>query len=483
MFRLKTVLIIAVFASLSFAQTEINIHGNVLNKAGKPIANAIVKLSVQALSDTTGNDGAYEIIKSNVAVKPLIMPEKRVVNIDNGFLQFSLPQESPVNICIFDISGHQLKKMSFPNASAGFYRFNIAENIHASKLLVVKATIGTEELTFRYMPVSGNKNIVNYSNETAVSSCGKLAKMEIVNDTIKVSAKGYTSKSIAVTSYEQELNITLDTAGEQSTGSVGCGLDLGDLKNGTYKITSAGLNREYIIDIPANYDKNKPYRLIFGMHCMGSSDQGVVSEKYYGLKPYADNAKIPCIFVAPQGYTDNSPWRVSDNKDHLFFADMLKIFKEKLCVDTTRIFCCGFSYGAMVSYSLSTAFQKDLRAVACYAPANWNIYLPTNTHEPVAYFQTTGTDDNLCKWVNNDGAKQGGKYCVLQHIEDNGGPAPSSIPTATSGKHVSTQFEGCKAGYPVKFGSFQGGHQCTASDPGSSENWIAKETWDFFMQF
>ena len=53
-----------------------------------------------------------------------------------------------------------------------------------------------------------------------------------------------------------------------------------------------------------------------------------------------------------------------------------RLFKDKLSVDTSRIFCCGFSFGAMVTYSLSLDFQKDLRAVACYAPANWNIYLP-----------------------------------------------------------------------------------------------------------
>jgi len=29
-------------------------------------------------------------------------------------------------------------------------------------------------------------------------------------------------------------------------------------------------------------------------------------------------------------------------------------------------------------YSLSTSFQKQLRAVACYAPANYKIWLPTD---------------------------------------------------------------------------------------------------------
>jgi hypothetical protein len=35
----------------------------------------------------------------------------------------------------------------------------------------------------------------------------------------------------------------------------------------------------------------------------------------------------------------------------------------------------------------------------------------------------------------------------------------------------------------VVFGSFVGGHTDYAQDPGAGDNWIAKETWDFFMRF
>jgi predicted esterase len=265
--------------------------------------------------------------------------------------------------------------------------------------------------------------------------------------------------------------------------SEGCGKDLSDLTSGTHTMTSAGISREYIINIPTNYNKNNPYRLIFCMHCMGSSATGVVNEKYYGLQPLATSANVPVIFVAPQGYTDSMPWRTGDNKDHTFFLDMLNLFKSKLCIDTSRVFCCGFSFGAMVTYSFSLEFQNELRAVAVYAPANYNIWLPTNKHLPIAYFQTTGTSDGTCPWVNSDSSQTGGKYCLLTHIQDNGCTVPSNIPLATSGTHVSTDFSGCNPSYPVRFGSFQGGHSGTATDSGSSVNWIAKETWDFFMRF
>lgn len=265
--------------------------------------------------------------------------------------------------------------------------------------------------------------------------------------------------------------------------SAGCGKELGDFKSGTYTMTSAGLERKYIIDIPANYDKNKPCRLIFAMHMMGGSMGTMVTNKFYGLKTYAERDHVPVIFVAPQGYTDRWPWRGNDDKDHVFFADMLALFKDKLSVDTSRVFCCGFSFGAMVTYSLSLDFQKDLRAVACYAPANWNIYLPTNKHERLAFYSTTGTKDGTCKWINSDARQQGGKYCVLTHLEDNGVKVLPEIPIATTATHVTTEFQGCPKEYPVVFGSFVGGHTDYMSDPGSRVNWISKETWDFFMRF
>lgn len=267
--------------------------------------------------------------------------------------------------------------------------------------------------------------------------------------------------------------------------SAGRGKELVEFKSGihTNTMTSAGLTRQYVIVIPANYDKNKPYRLIFAMHMMGGNMTTMVRNNFYGLKTYAERDHVPVIFVAPQGYTDGAPWRMRDDKDHVFFADMLALFKDKLSIDTSRIFCCGFSFGAMVTYSLSLDFQKDLRAVACYAPANWNIYLPTDTHEPIAFYSTTGTVDGTCKWINSDARKQGGKYCVLTHLEDNGVKELPEIPLATTATHVTTEFKGCPKEYPVIFGSFEGGHTDTMRDPGSNVNWISKETWDFFMRF
>ena len=152
---------------------------------------------------------------------------------------------------------------------------------------------------------------------------------------------------------------------------------------------------------------NHAYRLFFTFHWIGSTSEavrdgqtsngGAANWGYYGLKRMSNGANDPAIFIAPQSM--GTTW---GQQDHPFFDDMLARAKEQLCIDTSRVFATGFSFGGMITYSLSTNHQKDLRAVVGIAPANYNIYLPTNTHEPIPYMSTTGMSDGTCPWDSGE---------------------------------------------------------------------------------
>ena len=107
------------------------------------------------------------------------------------------------------------------------------------------------------------------------------------------------------------------------------------------------------------------------------------------------------------------------------------------------------------------------------APANYNIYVPTKTHEPIAWMQTTGMGDGTCPWVNGSSTTQGAKYIAIEHATDNGCTIPADIPIWQSGEHVCYDFQGCRRGYPTKACTFNGGHTNIANDSGSNMNWIA----------
>src|SRR6478736_1062083 len=271
------------------------------------------------------------------------------------------------------------------------------------------------------------------------------------------------------------------------------------------KITSGGSSREYIIDIPADYNPTHPYRLIFSWHQAYGSDTGnaigqypagngpnfdAKNYAYFGLHREATAAKDPAIFIAPGGI-GNLPWDFT--RDSALFDDLLALVDANLCIDDSRVFTTGFSFGAMMSYSLSITRQKKLRAAVTMAAANYNLPgQPSDSNAaPIAYMGITGMSDGTCPWVSNDASKQGGKYCVLTHAQDNGCTIPGTIQTTTVGskKYLCYDFEGCKAGYPVKVCTFDGPHTPSAVDDGSSTGddglkaFVPPLAWKFISQF
>jgi poly(3-hydroxybutyrate) depolymerase len=257
--------------------------------------------------------------------------------------------------------------------------------------------------------------------------------------------------------------------------SAGCGKAT-TVTNGKKTIKSTNQDRTYIIDIPANYDMTKPYRLFYTSHWIGSTSEAVRDQNYYFLKPLATAANEPAIFVAPQ--SDGSTWQ---EKDHALFDDILAYVKANLCIDTTRVFATGFSFGGMITYSLSVNHQKDIRAAVGIAPANYNIYVPPKTHAPIAWMQTTGMSDGTCPWIQGNSTTNGAKFISIEHATDNGCMVPTDIPIWKQGNHVCYDFTGCKAGFPTKVCTFDGPHTNIANEGG--KNWIPDESWKFFKQF
>ncbi len=266
-------------------------------------------------------------------------------------------------------------------------------------------------------------------------------------------------------------------------------------------VTSGGKTRAVIIDIPENYDATKPYRLVFSWRQMGGSDTGnatglhpagdgpnfdAKSYAYFGLRRESLNANQPTIFVAPDTDPVGGNWNWE--KDSPYFDDLLKLVSENLCIDESRVFATGFSFGAMMSYALSVGRATKLRAVVTMAPANYNFTQPTNNHVPLAYMSVTGMSDGTCPWGDDS---RGGRACVVQHAKDNGCTLPSPIPTEAKGsrKYTCYDFEKCKEGYPVKVCTFDGGHTPSSINDGTSTGddglkaFVPPIAWKFMAQF
>jgi poly(3-hydroxybutyrate) depolymerase len=251
-----------------------------------------------------------------------------------------------------------------------------------------------------------------------------------------------------------------------AVSTAGCGKAPG-LSSGTHTVVSGGTTRSYILTLPGNYDRNHPYRLVFAFHWLGGTATdvatGITTQPYYGLRALS---KDTTIFVAPQGISNG--WANSNGRDVTFVDAMLKQFEAGLCVDTTRIFSAGFSYGAAMTYALACSRAAVFRGVAVYSGGLLSGC--SGGTLPIAYLASHGISDPTLSY--SGGLALADRFVRNNHCTMQTPPAPAK----GSGAHTVTDFKNCSAGHPVEWIAFDGRHNENLS-------YLPGLTWQFFTQF
>jgi len=224
-------------------------------------------------------------------------------------------------------------------------------------------------------------------------------------------------------------------------------------------------SRRYILQVPANYNPNKEYMLIFGFHWL-NGNMNTVAPGYYGLRALAGES---AIFVAPDGL--NAGWANNGGADVTFVDQILSEVQNSLCVDTTKRFATGFSYGGAMSNAVACARPNIFRAVSVIAGAQLSGCSGGTT--PVAYLGIHGSADNVLPIAQGRALRD--RFLGVNKCQSKTAPEPSP----GSSQHIKTEYS-CSAGYPVWWIGHGGGHVGDASD--SQGNWMARETWDFFTR-
>lgn len=105
--------------------------------------------------------------------------------------------------------------------------------------------------------------------------------------------------------------------------------------------------------------------MIFGFRWLGGSASDVASETTIGgpYHGFQSRSAGSAIFVAPDGLPDasqnnNKGWPNTNGQDAAFVKAMLQLFESNLCVDQSRIFSTGFSYGG--TFSLTGRVPLDV---------------------------------------------------------------------------------------------------------------------------
>jgi hypothetical protein len=208
----KIGVILGLCVGLAISAETINLRGKVTNQDGKAVKGAIIKLAAKDLVDTTDDQGKFAFsVEVSARERLNNMPDREKVTIEKGSVMFSLTKAELVKIEVFDMSGNLLKKELNHYASAGEYRYNLSFKPSAAGMAAVRVSIGGKSTTFRYL-LSSNKNYIVTSASSAMPTPVRgLAKIKAAVDTISVSATGYVTKVVPVNSYDDELNVTIDS--------------------------------------------------------------------------------------------------------------------------------------------------------------------------------------------------------------------------------------------------------------------------------
>jgi poly(3-hydroxybutyrate) depolymerase len=104
-------------------------------------------------------------------------------------------------------------------------------------------------------------------------------------------------------------------------------------------------------------------------------------------------ANNSAVFIAVDGV--DAGWANTNDRDVILADDILKQVEDDLCIDTSRVFASGFSYGGEMTDILACTRPDVFRAVAVYAGD-----LGGNPSEkckgkgsPIAYYASHGTGD------------------------------------------------------------------------------------------
>lgn len=161
--------------------------------------------------------------------------------------------------------------------------------------------------------------------------------------------------------------------------------------NGT--IVSSGIQREYLLYVPKNYDSAKPTPLVISLH--GGAMWPAAQRDVDRWDRVADANGF--IVVYPSGVSGRGPraWSAGRDpdltRDVRFNSDLIDSLSASYNIDPARIFANGLSNGGGMAFALSCKLSNRIAAIGVVATA---IFLPWNrcTDErpvPVIVFQGT----------------------------------------------------------------------------------------------
>lgn len=262
-----------------------------------------------------------------------------------------------------------------------------------------------------------------------------------------------------------------------------------------------GLERSYILYVPAIYQSNQATPLVFNFHGY-TSNAG--AQMFYGdFRAIADTANF--IIVHPMGTIDNNGqpfWNANWGAavdDIGFTSAIIDRLNNNYNIDLNRVYSTGMSNGGFMSYALACDLSDKIAAIASVTGSMLSPNLPAcnPTNLPVPVMQIHGTADGV---VPYDGTTGGLGVVGIEDVLDFwvgknicSGALPSITPVPdidpTDGCTAERWlYDGCANNTTMEFYKVNGGAHTWPGTPfvqgATCQDFNASvEIWRFFSQF
>ena len=171
-------------------------------------------------------------------------------------------------------------------------------------------------------------------------------------------------------------------------------------------VTSAGQTREYILHVPAGYDRTKPTPLVISMH--GAENWPSFQMNLTQWNKAADEHGFIVVYPAGEGGGPKI-WQMrgyrtpSRMPDVMFISELIDTLEATYNIDPAMIFANGLSNGGGMTYLLSCTLSNRIAAFGPVAPA---LTLPADftcpDSRPAPMIAFHGTADRITPY---EGAK------------------------------------------------------------------------------
>ena len=259
-----------------------------------------------------------------------------------------------------------------------------------------------------------------------------------------------------------------------------------------------GIQRDYILYIPAIYDGGTEVPLVFNFHGFGSNAN---EQMLYGdFRAIADSEGF--LLVHPEGtfFNGNQHWNVggftigSTVDDVGFIEALIEELAGLYTINLDRVYATGMSNGGYMSFLLACQLSEKIAAVASVTGSMTpETFDACNPQHPTPILQIHGTNDEIVPyngaswsrsiedvmtyWVNYNNCDEPPSTVVFPDIDPTDGSTVEHIVYQNGDNNVTTEHMKVLGGRHTWPGS-------AYNFPGTNQDINASmEIWEFFSRF